>query len=129
MEITFKEEDIIGIIYSALCQSLDWLHDDGYRIGYEDEAYIKAVADLEETHDSILSQIDMPCHEDIVMRILLNGDTIKMMDVFEGKSDVFSLEDLLHNVLLVDSDIMLSYVMQKNNIADSYELIQIIFEL
>ena len=129
MEITFKQDDLVDIIYSALCQSLDWLHDDGYRIGYEDEVYSKAVYDLSETYDSTISQLDAPCHEDIVMRILLNGDTIKIIDIFEGKADVFSLEDLLHNIGLVDSDIMLTYVRQKNNIADSYELIQTIFEL
>jgi hypothetical protein len=130
MEITFKEDDIVDIIYSALCQSLDWLHDDGYRIGYEDDVYSKAVAELESEYDNPNPlPFYRPCHEDIVMRILLNGDTIKMIDVFEGKADVFSLEDLLHNISLVDPDIMLSYVKEKNNIAESYELIQIIFEL
>ena len=129
MEITFKQDDLVDIIYSALCQSLDWLHDDGYRIGYEDEAYSKAVDDLKDKYSSEASQFDKPCYEDIIVQILINGDTIKMIDSFEGKVDIFSLDDLLHNISLVDPDIMLTYVREKNNIADSYELIQTIFEL
>jgi len=129
MEIKFNENDLVDIIYSALCESLDWLHDDGYRIGYDDEAYSKAVDNLKDTYDSTISQLDAPCYEDIVIQILLNGDKIKIIDIFEGKNDEFSLEDLMHNIALVPSDIMLTYVRQKNNIADSYELIQTIFEL
>lgn len=129
MDVTFKQDDLVDIIYEALCQSLDWLHDDGYQIGYEDEAYSKAVDDLKDTYSSEASQFDKPCYEDIIVQILINGDTIKMIDVFEGKVNVFSLNDLLHNISLVDADIMMTYVTQKNNIADSYELIQTIFEL
>ncbi len=129
MEIKFNENDLVDIIYSALCESLDWLHDDGYRIGYDDEAYSKAVDNLKDTYDSTISQLDAPCYEDIVIQILLNGDKIKIIDIFEGKNDEFSLEDLMHNIALVPSDIMLTYVRQQNNIADSYELIQTIFEL
>lgn len=129
MEIKFNQNDMVDIIYSALCQSLDWLHDDGYRIGYDDEVYSKAVDTLKDTYDSTISQLDAPCHEDIVIQILLNGDKIKIIDIFEGKDDEFSLDDLLHNIGLVPSDIMLSYVKEQNNIAESYELIQTIFEL
>jgi hypothetical protein len=105
------------------------LHDDGYRIGYSDEAYSKAVDTLKDTYDSTISQLDAPCHEDIIIQILLNGDAIKIIDIFELKADTFYLDDLINNIRLVDSDIMLTYVRQKNNIADSYELIQTIFEL
>jgi len=129
MEIKFNQNDMVDIIYSALCQSLDWLHDDGYRIGYDDEVYSKAVDTLKDTYDSTISQLDAPCHEDIVIQILLNGDKIKIIDIFEGNDDEFSLDDLLHNIGLVPSDIMLSYVKEQNNIAESYELIQTIFEL
>ena len=129
MEIKFNQNDMVDIIYSALCQSLDWLHDDGYRIGYDDEVYSKAVDTLKDTYDSTISQLDAPCHEDIVIQILLNGDKIKIIDIFEGKDHEFSLDDLLHNIGLVPSDIMLSYVKEQNNIAESYELIQTIFEL
>jgi len=73
MTITLTKEESKKLFYDALCNGLSCIASYGIRLEYTREDY-------KESKD----RLNLPCYEDILLQILVDGKTLKVVDLEEG---------------------------------------------
>jgi len=82
MKIILDNEESESMFYNALCNGLNDFSSHGLRLSYIAEEY-QAAKDIFKSQ--LNKDVDV-CYEDVLMQILRNGDSLKVIDI-EGDGD------------------------------------------
>ena len=123
MKIILEPKEAEEIFYSSLCNAVGTGYMSGYgielRTNYDD--YIAA-------KDKLVSNGADTCYEDVLMQILRDGNTLKLVDVEGGEDDaVITLSDVYDRMSDVPLDILVRFKDEQDDAGDADQVLQIVF--
>lgn len=120
IEINLSKEKSEEFFYNALCNGLDYFGSYGVFIELDMKAYKKAKSTLNK------KGVTSTCHEDVLMEILRNGDTIKFIDEeCDGEySRDLTLEMVHNNVGKTDVDHLMNMITENDDATTADVIIQ-----
>jgi len=110
MEIKLTREEILGVFHTSLCNGLSQMHYYGIGLVYEMEDYKSA-------KDKVMDG----CYEDVLMQILLDGNSLSFVDEEAGDDDFTKivLESVLTGVPKVDPDTLFNIINERDDAFDA----------
>lgn len=126
-QITLTNKKAEAIFFDALCNGQYYLSDYGFGLFYSRKEYIKAKKELE----SQFTENYSIAWEDVLMQILRNGQTLKLVSIHddEDEREIFSitLEDVYKNMALVPNFHLLAMINGKDDAITADAILQTIF--
>lgn len=124
VKIELTPEECEEIFYSALCNALNWLNGYGLVLEYDENLYAAAKSDLrnEKPEEAI-------CYEDVLMKMLRNGNTLTMVDEEdEGEyTRSITINEVRSRVAQTPYRNLISIIEETDDVSDSDAVLQTVW--
>jgi hypothetical protein len=117
MKITFTHEEAQEHFLSALCNGLGYISEYGLELVYKESDYKKAQ-----------KQLDSPCWEDVLLQILIDGNTLVLIDhECDGQTFKITIDDVYERLPLTPIRHLMDMVTGNDDAVTADVILQTIF--
>ena len=117
MKVTLTKKESREIFHTAMCNGLGWVSSYGLFLEYDKEEYRTTSKSLKH-----------PCHEDVLLRMLENGNTITVVDEEDEDGDVeITIDKVYDRMNNVPIDSLLRIINETDDVIDADVVLQTVF--
>jgi hypothetical protein len=116
MKITFTHEEAQQHFLSAMCNGLGYISGYGLELIYEESHYKKAK-----------KKLDSPCWEDVLLQILIDGNSLTLRDYECGDEFEIKIDDVYNRLPEVDIRHLMDMVNGNDDAVTADVILQTIF--
>jgi len=117
MKITLTKKESREIFHTAMCNGLDWVSSYGLYLEYNRVRY-KSTANI----------MKSPCHEDVLLFMLENGETLTVVDEEDEDGNVeITIDKVYDRMNNVPIENLLNIINERDDVIDADVVLQTVF--